>query len=128
MLCLGRERSSILVYCTQINEQGLSKGEIIALTRDHFGRTDPDALLSGFFPVWAVIQFLIACRFTEHETRSHGFIASSSFRFLPGHCYSQSCLLRIGLPNARKRTHQASRIDPKKTNDYFSPSLLFFSR
>jgi hypothetical protein len=40
----------------------LTKDELIALTRDHFGRTDPDALLGGFFPVWAFIQFLIACK------------------------------------------------------------------
>jgi hypothetical protein len=33
----------------------LTKDELIALTRDHFGRTDPDALLGGFFPVWAFI-------------------------------------------------------------------------
>lgn len=35
--------------------------ERVALTRDHFHRDDPDALLNGFFPVWAAIQFLIAC-------------------------------------------------------------------
>ncbi|CAF1313610.1 unnamed protein product [Adineta steineri] len=41
----------------------VTKDELISLTRDHFGRTDPDALLNGFFPVWAVIQFLIAAFF-----------------------------------------------------------------
>lgn len=40
----------------------MNKDELIALTRDHFGRTDPDAFLNGFFPVWAAIQFLIACK------------------------------------------------------------------
>jgi hypothetical protein len=49
-----------LVYCAEIKKDGLSKDELIALTRDHFGREDPDALLNGFFPVWAVIQLLIA--------------------------------------------------------------------
>lgn len=51
------------VYSTEIKDNDLTKDEIIALTRDHFGRKDPDALLNGFFPVWAVIQFLIACTF-----------------------------------------------------------------
>jgi len=40
----------------------VSRDELIALTRDHLGRQDPDDLLNGFFPVWAAIQFLIACK------------------------------------------------------------------
>lgn len=51
-----------LVYCVDLKGTDLNKDEIIALTRDHFGRKDPDELLNGFFPVWAVIQFLIACK------------------------------------------------------------------
>ena len=51
-----------LVYCTDLKDGSLTKDEIIALTRDHFGRSDPDQLLNGFFPVWAVIQFIIACK------------------------------------------------------------------
>ena len=99
------------MYCTQISEQGLSKSEIISLTRDHFGRIDPDALLNGFFPVWAVIQLLISCTLIEGETRSHAFIFHPSFRLLPGHCHSQYRLLRIGLQNTGKRTYQASHLD-----------------
>ena len=45
----------------------MTKDELISLTRDHFGRTDPDALLNGFFPVWATIQFLIACELFERK-------------------------------------------------------------
>jgi hypothetical protein len=52
----------ILVCCTNFQGLDLSQDELIALTRDHFGRTDPDELLNGFFPVWAGIQFLIACK------------------------------------------------------------------
>ncbi|CAF0785572.1 unnamed protein product [Rotaria sp. Silwood1] len=48
------------VYCVEIKGTGLTKKEIIALTRDHFGRPDPDGLLNGFFPVWAVIQFCLS--------------------------------------------------------------------
>ncbi|CAF1275391.1 unnamed protein product, partial [Didymodactylos carnosus] len=51
------------VYCIDLNGETVTKEELIALTRDHYGRTDPDALLNGFFPVWAVIQFLLACFF-----------------------------------------------------------------
>ena len=53
----------VLVYCVDLKDHDLSKDEVIALTRDHFARRDPDELLNGFFPVWAVIQFLIACKF-----------------------------------------------------------------
>ncbi|CAF0727788.1 unnamed protein product [Rotaria sordida] len=48
------------VYCAEIKNTGLTKDEMIALTRDHFGRPDPDSLLNGFFPVWAVIQFCLS--------------------------------------------------------------------
>jgi hypothetical protein len=51
-----------LVYCARPIGASLSKDEKIALTRDHLARADPDDLLNGFFPVWAVIQFLIACK------------------------------------------------------------------
>ncbi|CAF3695958.1 unnamed protein product [Rotaria sordida] len=50
------------VYCVNDRDLTLTKDEIIALTRDHNGRIDPDAFLNGFFPVWAAIQFLIACK------------------------------------------------------------------
>ena len=50
-------------YCLDLRGVQLSTEEIIALTRDHRGRTDPDEFLNGFFPVWAAIQFLIACFF-----------------------------------------------------------------
>ncbi|CAF2338192.1 unnamed protein product [Rotaria sp. Silwood2] len=48
------------VYCVDVRGTDLAKDEIIALTRDHFGRPDPDGLLNGFFPVWAVIQFCLS--------------------------------------------------------------------
>ncbi|CAF2163097.1 unnamed protein product [Rotaria magnacalcarata] len=48
------------VYCVDLKGITVTKDEIIALTRDHFGRVDPDSLLNGFFPVWAVIQFCLA--------------------------------------------------------------------
>lgn len=51
-----------VAYCLDLRGVELSREEIIALTRDHRGRVDPDELLNGFFPVWAVIQFLIACK------------------------------------------------------------------
>ncbi|CAF1071197.1 unnamed protein product [Adineta steineri] len=51
------------VYANEIGGLDVSKDQLIALTRDHFGRSDPDALLNGFFPVWAAIQFSIACFF-----------------------------------------------------------------
>ncbi|UJR13803.1 hypothetical protein I4U23_000813 [Adineta vaga] len=51
------------VYCVDLRGLTLTKEERIALTRDHFNRDDPDELLNGFLPVWAVIQFLIACFF-----------------------------------------------------------------
>ncbi|CAF1367706.1 unnamed protein product [Rotaria sp. Silwood1] len=51
------------VYCVDLRGLDLTKEEIIAITRDHRGRADPDAFLNGFFPVWAAIQFLIACFF-----------------------------------------------------------------
>jgi hypothetical protein len=51
-----------LVYCVDLKGVDVTKDELIALTRDHFGRKDPDELLNGFFPVWAAIQFLIACK------------------------------------------------------------------
>ncbi|CAM4818195.1 unnamed protein product [Rotaria magnacalcarata] len=50
------------VYCVDLKGITVTKDEIIALTRDHFGRVDPDSLLNGFFPVWAVIQFCLAAK------------------------------------------------------------------
>lgn len=46
------------ISCGDIEEQNLE--EIVALTRDHRGRADPDALLNGFIPVWAVVIYTIA--------------------------------------------------------------------
>jgi hypothetical protein len=63
-----------VVYCVDLNGMDLSKDEVVALTRDHFGRTDPDALLHGFFPVWAVIQFLIAGKFLNEKKRRTFFM------------------------------------------------------
>ncbi|CAF3407572.1 unnamed protein product [Rotaria socialis] len=51
------------VYCVDLRQLDLSREEMIAITRDHRGRADPDAFLNGFFPVWAAIQFAIACSF-----------------------------------------------------------------
>jgi len=31
-----------------------------ALTRDNLGRANPDELLYGFIPVWAIVVYLIA--------------------------------------------------------------------
>jgi hypothetical protein len=55
-----------IVYCVDLRGVDVTKDELISLTRDHFGRKDPDELLNGFFPVWAVIQFLIACKLFKH--------------------------------------------------------------
>ena len=41
----------------------MSKDEIIALTRDHLGREDPDKLLYGFVPVWAIVIYCISATF-----------------------------------------------------------------
>ena len=57
ILCL------FLVSCIDLKGVNVTKDELIALTRDHFGRTDPDALLNGFFPVWAAIQFIISGKY-----------------------------------------------------------------
>ncbi len=59
---------NFLVYCVQLRGVDLTKDELIALTRDHFGRPNPDALLNGFFPVWAAIQFIIACKLLERKS------------------------------------------------------------
>jgi len=47
---------NFLVYCQGTN---LPKDQVAALTRDHFGRMQPDNLFHGFFPVWAVIQLML---------------------------------------------------------------------
>jgi hypothetical protein len=66
------------------------------LTRDHFGRTDPDALLNGFFPVWAVIQFLIACKYQKENNKKTRYLLNNlGFFFviavLSGICYVLGC-------------------------------------
>ncbi|CAF0957105.1 unnamed protein product [Brachionus calyciflorus] len=38
----------------------ISQEELIALTRDHWGRENPDQLLQGFIPVWAIVIYIIA--------------------------------------------------------------------
>jgi hypothetical protein len=53
---------NVTVYCVDLRQLDLSREELIAITRDHRGRADPDAFLNGFFPVWAAIQFAIACK------------------------------------------------------------------
>ena len=40
-----------------------ARAETVALTRDHLGRENPDALLNGFIPVWAIIIYIIAATF-----------------------------------------------------------------
>lgn len=50
------------ISCGDIEEQNFE--EIVALTRDHRGRADPDALLDGFIPVWAVVIYTIAGSFS----------------------------------------------------------------
>jgi len=60
------------VYCVDLHGNVVTEEELISLTRDHYGRKDPDALLNGFFPVWAVIQFLLACFFFVLAVLSFG--------------------------------------------------------
>jgi len=50
------------IQCS-VDANELSKEEIIALTRDHLGRKNPDELLNGFIPVWAIIIYLISATF-----------------------------------------------------------------
>ena len=38
----------------------LANEEAIALTRDGFSRDNPDSLINGFFPAWAVVIWLIS--------------------------------------------------------------------
>ena len=38
----------------------LDHDQLFALTRDNFGREDPDKLLWGFIPVWAIVIFTMA--------------------------------------------------------------------
>ena len=86
--------SYLVVYCAEIKSDGLTKDELIALTRDHFGRDDPDALLNGFFPVWAVIQFLIACKWSRYSlVRWNGtvLLLQVSFWWLPYLVSSATC-------------------------------------
>ena len=51
-----------VVSCLDTRGETLTRDEIIALTRDYRARIDPDLLLNGFFPVWALIQVLIGCK------------------------------------------------------------------
>lgn len=50
------------ISCGDAEEQNLE--EIVALTRDHRGRANPDELLNGFIPVWAVVIYTIAGSFS----------------------------------------------------------------
>ena len=73
-----------LVYGLDTQGAQLTKDQLVALTRDHLGRTDPDALLNGFFPVWAMIQFLIACKWrTLSDTQGND--VCFFFRLFPHH-------------------------------------------
>jgi hypothetical protein len=58
---------NFLVYCVDLHGVDVTKNQLISLTRDHFGRPDPDALLNGFFPVWAVIQLFLAGKLFERN-------------------------------------------------------------
>jgi hypothetical protein len=92
---------NFLVYCVDLRGLDLKNEELIALTRDHLGRTDPDALLNGFFPVWAAIQFIIACKLFERKKTTFLFIEYS--RLLFSRCCSEWCMLFIWLPNTTNR-------------------------
>ncbi|CAF1198138.1 unnamed protein product [Adineta ricciae] len=48
-----------IIYGESIHGVPLTKDEATALTRDKFGRVEPDSLMNGFFPVWAVIQLIL---------------------------------------------------------------------
>lgn len=86
-----------LVYCIDLRGMNVTKDEIIALTRDHFGRTNPDDLLNGFFPVWAVIQFCLSgTLFNKKKKASNIFILTVLGFFLvialvSGVCYLLGC-------------------------------------
>lgn len=41
-------------------DETLELDEVIALSRDHRGRLNPDELLNGFIPVWAIVIYTIA--------------------------------------------------------------------
>jgi hypothetical protein len=43
-----------------VKSADLTKEEVIQLTRDHLGRQNPDELLMGFIPVWAIVIYAIA--------------------------------------------------------------------
>jgi hypothetical protein len=45
--------------CLVVNAE-MDLAEKRALTRDNLGRTNPDELLYGFIPVWAIVVYLIA--------------------------------------------------------------------
>lgn len=44
------------------NNKKLTKQQIIALSRDYYGRENPDLLVHGFFPVWAVGVLGLSCK------------------------------------------------------------------
>ncbi|UJR33421.1 hypothetical protein I4U23_020866 [Adineta vaga] len=48
-----------VVYGADLHGTSIPKDEVVALTRDNFGRVEPDSLMNGFFPVWAVIQLIL---------------------------------------------------------------------
>ncbi len=41
--------------------------QLFALTRDNLGREDPDELLWGFIPVWAIVIFAMAGMFPSNN-------------------------------------------------------------
>ena len=112
--------SNYLVYCVNYADRGFTREELIALNRDHLGREDPDALLNGFFPVWAAIQFLVACKLLHNERKRRH--SNFYFRFLLRDYYHQSCLLFPRLQDTGAGTCQTSSIDFDVNSD-----VLFFS-
>jgi hypothetical protein len=44
----------------------LSAAEQFALNRDGLSRQNPDELLNGFFPAWAVLLFLLSGNSSSH--------------------------------------------------------------
>ncbi|RNA14578.1 hypothetical protein BpHYR1_014958 [Brachionus plicatilis] len=52
--------SFLFALKTVVCSEKLVYEEQVALTRDHFGRDDPNELFYGFFPFWAVVIYIIA--------------------------------------------------------------------
>ena len=51
--------SQVFVNCVKAASE-LTRDEQIALTRDHLARENPDELLYGFIPVWAIVIYVIS--------------------------------------------------------------------